>query len=49
MLKRRKKLRINGKLCYNNLDDKANYSYLCGGNTNSREIINIIDNYLAFM
>ena len=31
-LKRRNKLWTNGKLSYNNLDDKVDYSYLCGDN-----------------
>ena len=33
-LKRRNKLWTNGKLSYNNLDDKVDYSYLCGGSEN---------------
>ena len=31
-LNRRNKLCSSGKLNYNNLDDEADYSYLCGGN-----------------
>ena len=31
-LQRRNKLWSSGKLSDNNLDDKADYSYLCGGN-----------------
>ena len=31
-LNRRNKLCPSGKLSNNNLDDKADYSYLCGGN-----------------
>ena len=31
-LNRRNKLWSSGKLNYNNLDDEADYSYLCGGN-----------------
>ena len=46
-LKRRNKLWPSGKLSNNNLDDKADYSYLCGGYRNSREIINFIDNNLG--
>ena len=33
-LQRRNKLWSSGKLSDNNLDDKADYSYLCGGNNN---------------
>ena len=46
-LNRRNKLWANGKLSNNNLDDKVDYSYLCGGYRNSREIINFIDNNLG--
>ena len=37
---------VKRKLSNNNLDDKTDYSYLCNGNNNCREIIN---NYLVFM
>ena len=43
----RNKLCSSGKLNYNNLDDEADYSYLCGGYSNSREIFNFIDNNLG--
>ena len=33
-LNRRNKLCSSGKLNYNNLDDEADYSYLCNGNNN---------------
>ena len=33
-LNRRNKLWPSGKLSNNNLDDKADYSYLCNGNNN---------------
>ena len=46
MLKRRNKLWPKDKFDDDNLDDEADYSYLCNGNNNCREIIN---NYLVFM
>ena len=46
-LKRRNKFWSNGKFNDENLDDEADYSYLCGGYRNNREIINFIDNNLG--
>ena len=39
-LKRRNKLWSSGKLSDNNLDDKANYSYLWGGNNKFNSLTN---------
>ena len=46
-LKHRNKFWSNGKFNDENLDDEADYSYLCGGYRNNREIINFIDNNLG--
>ena len=46
-LKRRNKLWSSGKLSNNNLDDEADYSYLCNGNNNCREIINLLTTILC--
>ena len=46
-LKCRNKLRANDKFDNDNLDNKTDYGYLCGGYRNSREIINFIDNNLG--
>ena len=40
MLKRRNKLWSSGKLSNNNLDDEADYSYLCGGNNKFNSLTN---------
>ena len=40
MLKRRNKLWSSGKLSDNNLDDKVDYSYLCGVNNNFNSLTN---------
>ena len=39
-LKRRNKLWSSGKLSNNNLDDEADYSYLCGGNNKFNSLTN---------
>ena len=39
-LNRRNKLCSSGKLNYNNLDDEADYSYLCGGNNKFNSLTN---------
>ena len=46
-LNRRNKLCANGKIDNVNLDDKADYSYLCNGNNNCREIINLLTTILC--
>ena len=48
MLKRRNKLWSSGKFSYDNLDDEADYSYLCGGNNNCREFNNLMSNLLGW-
>ena len=40
MLKRRNKLWSSDKLTDNNLDDEADYSYLCGGNNKFNSLTN---------
>ena len=40
MLKRRNKLWSSGKLSNNNLDDEADYSYLCGCNNKFNSLTN---------
>ena len=39
-LNRRNKLWASGKLSNNNLDDKTDYSYLCGGNNKFNSLTN---------
>ena len=39
-LKRRNKSWSSGKLSNNNLDDEADYSYLCGGNNKFNSLTN---------
>ena len=39
-LNRRNKLWPSGKLSNNNLDDEADYSYLCGGNNKFNSLTN---------
>ena len=39
-LNRRNKLCSSGKLNYNNLDDEADYSYLCGSNNKFNSLTN---------
>ena len=39
-LKRRNKLCSNGKFDNDNLDDEADYSYLCGGNNKFNSLTN---------
>ena len=46
-LKRRNKLWSCDKLSNNNLDDEADYSHLCNGNNNCREIINLLTTILC--
>ena len=46
-LNRRKKIWLSGKLGDNYLDDEADYSYLCNGNNNCREIINLLTTILC--
>ena len=46
-LKCRNKLWSCDKLSDNNLDDKTDYSYLCNGNNNCREIINLLTTILC--
>ena len=43
-LNRGNKLWANDKFDNDNLDNKTDYGYLCGGYRNSREIVNFIDN-----
>ena len=46
-LNRRNKLWSSNKLDDNCIDDKADYSYLCGGNNDCREIINLLTTILC--
>ena len=47
-LNRRNKLWSSNKLDDNYIDDKADYSYLCGGNNDCREFINLMSNLLGW-
>ena len=47
-LKRRNKLWSSNKLDDNYIDDKADNDYLCGGNNDCREFINLMSNLLGW-
>ena len=46
-LNRRNKWWSSGQLSNNNLDNETDYSYLCNGNNNCREIINLLTTILC--
>ena len=46
-LNRRNKLWSCDKLSNNNLDNETDYGYLCNGNNNCREIINLLTTILC--